>query len=153
MSSYSSILVTMADPTPPTPANPPPTQQPPASGLQITEDTQKKFPDLIDLISKSESMNNEERQYWINILPIMTPEQIQNLREILENERKQLSAIDAKYQTEVDKVGQAEIIKQTEEERRSRRLERTGKEAAHREEEEKATEDILNQIEGSARPV
>ena len=97
-------------------------------------------------------MNDEERQYWINILPIMTPEQIQNLREILENERKQLAAIDAKYQTEVDKAGQAEILKHTEEERRKRRQERTGKETAHKQEEDKATEDILKQIEGAPTP-
>ena len=145
---------TPAPPTPPTPPTPPAQQQPPAqqpvaAGLQISEETQKKFKDLIELIKKSESMNDEERQYWINILPIMTPEQIQNLREILENERKQLAAIDAKYQTEVDKVGQAEVIKQTEEERRKRREERTGKESAYKEQEEKATEDILKQIEGS----
>ncbi len=108
----------------------------------------KKFPDLIELIKKSESMNDEERQYWINILPIMTPEQIQNLREILDNERKQLAAIDAKYQTEIDKLGQTEVVRQTEEQRKKQRTERSSKEAAHKEQEDKATEDILKQIEG-----
>ena len=133
----------MADPQPQPP--PPPAQQ--QSGLQIPEDLLKKFSDLIELIKKSESMNDEERQYWINILPIMTPEQIQNLRDILENERKQLAAIDAKYQTEIEKLGQAEIIKQTEEERSKRRLERSGKEATHKKTEDAAADDILKQIE------
>ncbi|NOS68224.1 MAG: hypothetical protein HOO67_07780, partial [Candidatus Peribacteraceae bacterium] len=105
---------------------------------------------LIALIKASESMNDEERQYWINILPIMTPEQIQNLRDILENERKQLAAIDAKYQTEIDKLGQAEVVKQTEEERTKRRMERSGKEEAHKKQEVEAADDILKQIEGDA---
>ena len=131
----------MADPTP----TPPPGQQ---SGLQIPEDVLKKHGDLIALIKQSESMNDEERQYWINILPTMTSEQVQNLRDILENERKQLAAIDAKYQTEIEKLGQAEVVKQTEEERTKRRLERSGKEAAHKEQEDKTADNILRQIEG-----
>ncbi len=108
----------------------------------------KKFGDLIALIKASESMNDEERQYWINILPIMTPEQIQNLRDILDNEKKQLAAIDAKYQTEIDKLGQNEVVKQTDDERKKRRMERSSTESAHRQEEEKSAEEILRQIEG-----
>lgn len=128
-------------------ANPPPPPAQQQAGLQIPPDVQQKFGDLLALIKKSESMNDEERQYWINILPIMTPEQVQNLRDILENERKQLAAIDAKYQTEIEKLGQAEVAKQTEEERRKRREERVGKEAAHKEKEGASAEDILKQIE------
>ncbi len=145
----------MADPTPtpPAPATPPPSGQPPAAGgLQIPAEVQQKFGDLIALIKQSESMNDEERQYWINILPIMTADQIKNLRDILENERKQLAAIDAKYQTEIEKMGGAESVKQTEEERRARRLQRSGTEASHKEQEDKAAEDILKQIEGAGPP-
>ncbi len=132
----------MPDPTPP-----PPPAQGQTTGLQIPPEVAAKFGDLLELIKKSESMNDEERQYWINILPIMTPEQIQNLRDILENERKQLAAIDSKYQTEIEKLGQAEVVKQTEEERRKRREQRTGKETAHKQQEDQAADDILKQIE------
>ena len=130
----------MADPTPP-----PSGQQ--TTGLQIPADLQQKFSDLIELIKKSESMNDEERQYWINILPVMTPEQVQNLRDILENERRQLAAIDSKYQTDIEKLGQSEVLRQTEEERRSRRLQRSSAETTHKEQEDKATDDILKKIE------
>ncbi len=130
-------------------------QQPAAGGatggvkpstLKVPEDIQKKYPDLITLIKGSESMNDEERQYWVNILPIMTPEQIQNLRDILENEKKQLAAIDAKYQSEIEKIGSDEVRKQTEEERKKKREERSTAETAHKEEEDKAAEDLLKQI-------
>jgi len=57
--------------------------------LNVPEEVQKKFPELVELIKGSESMNHEERQYWVDVLLIMTPDQIQNLRSILENEKKQ----------------------------------------------------------------
>ena len=125
-------------------------QPPPATtGLVIPPDVEKKFPDLARLIRSSESMNDEERQYWVNILPIMTPEQIKNLQDILDNEKKQLAAIDAKYQTEVGKIGNAELVRQTEEERKKKRTERSAKETAHKETEDKAAEDLLKQMDSA----
>lgn len=132
-------------PQPPAQQNPP---QPPAQqgGLTVPPEVQQKFGDLIALIRGSESMNDEERQYWINILPIMTPEQIQNLRDILDNEKKQLAAIDAKYQTELDRLGDKEAIRQTEEERKARREKRSSAEATHKQQEDTTADDILKQI-------
>ena len=65
--------------------------------LTIPNELQKRHSELIDLILQSESTNKEERQYWINILPVMTPDQVENLRQILQNEKNQLAAIDRKY--------------------------------------------------------
>src|SRR3989338_6948393 len=84
--------------------------QPKSGGLTITPETQQKFGPLIDLIKGSESMNNEERQYWINILPIMTPEQLKNLEDILSSEKKQLAAIDAKYSKEMTEVAGGSLV-------------------------------------------
>ncbi|OGJ55930.1 hypothetical protein A3D88_00845 [Candidatus Peribacteria bacterium RIFCSPHIGHO2_02_FULL_52_16] len=126
---------------------------PPSQGsatLTISDEIRAQFPDLIELILKSESMNDEERQYWINILPIMTPEQVQDLKNILNNEKKQLQAIDQKYATEIDQVGKAEVIKITDEERRKKREERAQKEAAHASHETESAEDILRKIEGNS---
>ncbi len=97
--------------------------QPPATTLVIPPDAQAKYGPLIEMIKASESMNNEERQYWINILAVMTPEQIKNLEDILMNEKQQLAAIDAKYkkdqpagpQVSVEVIG--EKIKSKKEER------------------------------------
>ena len=68
--------------------------------LAIPDDVVQKFPDLVEMIKKSESMDADERQYWIDVLPIMSDEQILNLRGILDNEKKQLEAINKNYQTE-----------------------------------------------------
>ena len=114
--------------------------------VQIPDELRKKFPELIELILKSESMNDEERQYWVNILPVMTPEQVQNLKDILVNEREQLAAIDRKYAKEIEKIGSDQLLKKVDEERRKRREERSKSEDKTRlEEEERATE-ILGKI-------
>ena len=114
--------------------------QPQASGLVIPPEVQEKFGELIELIKGSESMNNEERQYWINILPVMTPEQIKNLQEILSNEKQQLAAIDAKYSKDaaagnpVSTVAIEEKIRSSKQKRELKEKEEAEKEAATEEE-------------------
>lgn len=114
--------------------------------LSISEEIRQKFPDIIDLILGSESMNAEERQYWVNILPIMTPDQLKQLQDILQNERKQLSAIDAKYSKEIDTIGQEQFMKQVAEERRRRREERMKKEENTEKNEEEEAQNLLQKI-------
>lgn len=119
----------------------------PPTTVTVPDDVRAAFPDLVELILHSESMNDEERQYWISVLPAITPEQVQSLRDILENEKRQLAAIDQKYAQEIDRIGQGELVKQTGEKRRERRESRTAKEEEHRHREAVATEDILKEIE------
>lgn len=123
------------------------TNPPTTSTLIIPPETQQKFGEIIALIQASESMNDEERQYWINILPIMTPEQIGNLRQILENEKTQLAAIDKKYSKEISALGQEELIRQADEERHNRRLKLKTAERQSEEAEDTVTEDLLKKIE------
>lgn len=115
--------------------------------LVIPDELKKKYPDLIQLILGSESMNDEERQYWVNVLPVMTPEQVDNLRDILESEKRQLAAIDEKYAPQVDAAKAKEQALQTEEEMRKKREERAEKEMTAEEAEEKKTQELLAKIE------
>lgn len=84
--------------------------------VTIPDQTKEKFPDLIELILNSESMNNSERQYWVNILPVMTPDQLERLRGILVNERDQLAAIDHKYATEMEQIRKQRVSGENSEE-------------------------------------
>jgi len=93
-------------------------------------------------------MNDEERQYWVNILPIMTPDQVANLKNILTNERQQLSAIDKKYGKEVAAVQQEEALRRADELRRSRRNARAAQEHKNQEAEDRETDALLKTIEG-----
>ena len=100
-----------------------------SSSLFVPLTLKQKFPEIIDLILRSESMNDEERQYWIDILPVMTPEQTAQLKTILVQEREQLAAIDAKYSKDI--AGQKPPEKSSEEigqARRERVKERSTKE-------------------------
>ncbi len=124
----------MADPTPP------------PSSIQVPDELRAQYPDLIPLILESESMNDEERQYWITILPLMTPDQVGNLRTILENERAQLKAIDEKYAREMENLGQPDAVKAMEEQRRARRQERSAKEQAAETEEKIHARKLLDEI-------
>jgi hypothetical protein len=125
----------------------PPPPQGTAVSLQIPEETQRKFGDLLLLIQGSESMNIEERQYWVNILPIMTPDQLKSLQDILANEKKQLQAIDEKYSKEMQKLGTTEVTQKTGEDRRKKRETLQSTETSSRKEETEKAEDILKAIE------
>ncbi len=112
----------------------------------VPDEIRAKFPELIELIVASESMNDEERQYWINILPVMTPEQITNLEQILDNEKTQLAAIDEKYKKEMEKVGGDVDIEEIGRQRREKRESRRSKEGDHEVGEEEKEAEILKAI-------
>ena len=78
--------------------------------FSIPQDVKDKYPDLIALILESASMNDDERQYWFSILPIMTQDQVTRLREILTTEKQKLAEIDQKYQKQLDDVNQKHLI-------------------------------------------
>ena len=121
-------------------------QDPSAPGVTVPEETRKKFPDLVPLILSSESMNDEERQYWMNILPIMTPEQLLNLTDILQNEKKQLAEIDKKYAGSLSKTEQRDLVAQTEEKRRQKRQAQQSSVQSAESQEKERTAQILQQI-------
>jgi len=61
--------------------------------FEITDELQAKYPELIKLIVATESMDNDERQYWFDIMPSMTDAQIDRLYDILETEKKKLQEL------------------------------------------------------------
>jgi len=130
---------------------------PPPAGVVVPDEAKKKYPDLVKLILKSESMNTEEQNYWLQVLPVMTPDQVAELRDILETEKKKLAAIDAKYSTQKGRgVGARgkqpakklteEELKRVEEKRKKAQKERKKKEAEHKEKDEETAEDLLSQL-------
>lgn len=63
----------------------------------IPEELLSSDPELVELIMRSESMNDGERQYWFNLAKVMNGEQIEKLRDILTREKQKLAEIDQKY--------------------------------------------------------
>ena len=65
--------------------------------FKIPEYMLKEDQELVDLIMRSESMNDGERQYWFDLTTTMTIQQVEKLRDILLRERQKLAEIEAKY--------------------------------------------------------
>ncbi len=107
---------------------------------------QEKFPDLIQLIKETESMNDEERDYWFQILPIMTEDQIKKFRDILVNEKQQLASLDQEYEQELNKLNEKHMIEWKEFETKEKRKTLTTAEQASKAQEKSEEEDLLKRL-------
>lgn len=117
-----------------------------AADYKIPAIVKEKFAELVDLILVTESMSKEERNYWFQILPIMTPEQVTRLRGILNEEKNQLAKLDSDYQVELGKLNKKHLAEWDEFERKQDREERKGKEDAAEKAEAAEEEDILGEL-------
>ena len=109
-----------------------------------------KYPDLEQLIRKTESMTDEERNYWFQILPIMTDQQVEKLRGILLHEKEQLSKLDSEYQEELSKINAKHMNEWKGEESRAEREKREAEEKAHEAEEKAQEAALLGQLDPSS---
>jgi Na+/phosphate symporter len=78
--------------------------------FKISDEALARYKELIDLIIATESMDNEERQYWFDIMPSMTDEQIDRLYNILETERKELQKLEVRYQEEIKNLNEKHLL-------------------------------------------
>lgn len=70
----------------------------------------KKYDEMIKMILATESMDDDERQYWFDIIPSMTDKQIDKLYNILEVERAKLQQLETKYQKEIKTLNEKHLI-------------------------------------------
>lgn len=117
------------------------------SGQQIPDAVMQKYPDLVELIKKTESMSDDERNYWFQILPIMTEEQVQRLRNILEEEAQQLAKLDEEYQEELSEINKQHLSEWNEFDIKKEREEREAAEKAHEQQEAADEAAILDELE------
>ena len=76
----------------------------------IADETLAQYNELVDLILATESMDDDERQYWFDIMPSMTDEQIDRLYSILDTEKKKLEKLEEKYQDEIKNLNEKHLI-------------------------------------------
>lgn len=74
--------------------------------FSIPEELLETDKELIELVLRSESMNDKERQYWFNLWEVMTPSQREKLRGILTRERDKLAEIEEKYGAPKEKTAE-----------------------------------------------
>ncbi|MEK9160088.1 MAG: hypothetical protein AAB383_05155 [Patescibacteria group bacterium] len=111
-----------------------------------------KYPELVALIKKTESMSDEEREYWFQILPIMTADQVTRLKTILEEEANQLSKLDTQYQDELGKLNKKHLEEWNVFQQKQDRQALKAEEASHEAVEAKAEEDILKNLDDTSTP-
>lgn len=105
-----------------------------------------KFPDLVKLIYETESMNTEEREYWMQILPIMSEEQIVKFREILVNEKQQLAKLDNEYENEVARINKSQPAEIDEVKMKEKMQEIKKAETTSEEQEKSQEEELLKKL-------
>lgn len=101
-----------------------------------------KFTDLVKLIYETESMDAEEREYWLQIMPIMSEDQVVKLRDILVNEKVQLEKLDQNYKSEVSNIGNRAVPEIDEQQMKEKMAQIKAAEHAS-EQSEQAEEDAL----------
>jgi len=80
------------------------------SDFNISEEIQAKYPQLITLILATESMDDDERQYWFDIMPSMTDDQVDRLYSILGTEKNKIAELEVKYQKEIKDLNEKHLI-------------------------------------------
>ena len=78
--------------------------------FNVSDEILAQYNELVDLIIATESMDDDERQYWFDIMPSMTNEQIDRLYNILDTERKKLEKLEEKYQAEIKNLNEKHLI-------------------------------------------
>jgi hypothetical protein len=78
--------------------------------FQITDEIQATYPELIKLVLNTKSMDDQERQYWFDIMPSMSNEQIDRLFEILDTEKKKLEQLEVSYQKEIKSLNEKHLV-------------------------------------------
>jgi hypothetical protein len=116
--------------------------------FDIPDTVKQQHPDLIPLILQTESMNDDERQYWFQILPIMTDEQVGKLREILVNEKNQLASLDKEYEQELKRINDKHVSEWKEFEAKEKRQKLQSAESATQKSEQQQEEDLLKKLQG-----
>lgn len=115
--------------------------------FRVPEILQKNDKPLIDLVMRSESMKDSERQYWFNLTEVMNDEQMDKLRDILTRERQKLADIEAKYaKPKIDPQVAAQQAAELAQKRANRQAELQAKEAKFQAAEDAAEEDILGEL-------
>ncbi len=76
----------------------------------ISDESLASYAELVKMILNTESMDDDERQYWFDIMPSMTEAQVDRLYTILETEKNKLEKLEVKYQTEIKQLNEKHLI-------------------------------------------
>lgn len=122
------------------------TTQPTPEKYSIPKFVKDTYPQLVDLIKSTESMDDQEREYWFQILPIMNKDQVEKLKNILTTEKDQLTALDQEYEQELNRLNEKHLLEWKEFESKEKTKAIREAEAANEQEEKQLEEDLLSKL-------
>lgn len=61
--------------------------------VSVPKEIQEEYKELVNLILNAESMSNVEKEHWVNVLPSMNDEQKEELKKILEEEKRAIEEL------------------------------------------------------------
>ncbi len=109
--------------------------------IKIPDAVRENFPELIPQILESPSMDDDERNYWFSVLPIMSPDQVSELRDILKSEQdKKAQNSTTEEEVEIDP-------EEVERQRTARRAAMKAKESVVASAEKEEAENLLAELE------
>ena len=83
-----------------------------AENLNIAVEIFEKNQELIELLLKSKSIDKiDEKQNWLNLMPMMTEEQILKLKDILVREKQKLDEIEKKYEDKKTEIKRKYLLR------------------------------------------
>lgn len=112
--------------------------------FQISDEMQAKYSELIKLVLNTESMDTNEKQYWFDILPSMTDEQIDRLFDILETERRKLEELEVRYQEEIRVLNEKHLLEW--QELQAQKSRNAVKQAESKDDEKQQVDDVLKML-------
>lgn len=118
-----------------------------AMNFNIPETYLADDPELINLILKSKALETDkDKQNWFSLLPLMTVEQINKLKEILQKEKDKLEEIEKKYAEKKSQIRQKYLLRWKKLGYVERIKEIKAKEENMKSQDEAEAEDLLNDL-------
>ena len=114
----------------------------PTGALQTADPTDEKAL-LQKLIMTTNALREDERQYWLDLVPNMSSDQMAQLRDILQTEQENVEEIDQKYDQKLRGVGEKYLNRWDSEKARADRIQRKAEEEETLEASEKKAEELL----------
>lgn len=106
----------------------------------------EKYPELVEMLKKSGSIDDEEKKYWFGALETMDDDQVESLRGILEDEKVEIEEAEGKEAEVVEAVlsnAEKEVFDKKSKEERERRKKQEQK---SREEEADKQDELLSML-------
>lgn len=110
----------------------------------VVKEVAQAYPDILQMLFVTPSLNFEEKKYWVQLLPLMSMEHVERLRTILTTERQKMASIDQQFAEKAEIF--ANTVKLSREEIEERRQELRAKEVHSQKEEDNEEKQLLGQL-------